>query len=156
MTTTLYLIRHGAAAAPGPDQLLTPLGVRQAEATRDLLAVRPVDACYCSSERRSFQTAAVVAEPHGLAPTPLDALADTASAVATIEALLSEHADQSLVVVASHAVTRRYLAGLLGLAPEPAPQVTLDPGGVSVVVCRQGRTTVSMLNVAFHLQGVAA
>lgn len=156
MTTTLYLIRPGAAAASGPDQPLAPLGVRQAEATRDLLAVRPVDACYSSPDGRSVQTAAVVAEPHGLAPTALDELADAASAVATIESLLAEHAGQSLVVVASHAVTRCYLAGLLGLGAEQARQVTLDPGGISVAVRREGRTTVSMLNVAFHLQGVAA
>src|SRR5690349_8268948 len=58
MRTTLYLLRHAATAAnlahPAIlqgcrlDPPLAPLGVRQAMATRDFLAVRPVDACYTS------------------------------------------------------------------------------------------------------------
>ena len=37
-----------------------------------------------------------------------------------------------------------------------ARQVVLDNCGISVVVRESGRTTVSTLNAAFHLQGVAA
>lgn len=78
MKTYLYLIRHGATAAneARPPRLqgrrqnppLTPLGIRQAEATRDFLAIRPIDHCYSSPLLRAFQTAAIVATPHGLAP----------------------------------------------------------------------------------------
>jgi broad specificity phosphatase PhoE len=82
--TVLYLIRHGATEAnlARPPRLqgrrhnppLSRLGVRQAEATRDLLAVRPIDRCYASPLLRAMQTAAIVAAPHGLTPQPLNAL----------------------------------------------------------------------------------
>jgi broad specificity phosphatase PhoE len=84
--TILYLIRHGATEAnlASPPRLqgrrhdppLAQLGVRQAEATRDFLAVRPIDHCYCSPLLRAVQTAALVAAPHGLAPQPLEALTE--------------------------------------------------------------------------------
>src|SRR4051794_37077927 len=84
--TTLYLIRHGATeanlASPArlqgrrQDPPLARLGVRQAEATRALLAICPLDACYCSPLSRAVQTAAIVAEPHGLTPQPLAALTE--------------------------------------------------------------------------------
>jgi broad specificity phosphatase PhoE len=82
--TLLYLIRHGATEAnlARPARLqgrrhnppLARLGVRQAEATRDFLAIRPIDHCYCSPLLRAVQTAAIVASPHGLSPRPLDTL----------------------------------------------------------------------------------
>src|SRR5262245_19291010 len=86
MKTILYLIRHGATEANlarppllqgcRHDLPLAPLGIRQAEATRDFLAIRPVDSCYCSPMRRAVQTATIVAAPHGLAPVPLEALTE--------------------------------------------------------------------------------
>src|SRR5215468_4079473 len=86
MKTTMYLIRHGATEAnlARPARLqgrrhnspLARLGVRQAEATRDFLAIRPIDHCYCSPLLRAVQTAAIVAAPHGLSPQPLDALTE--------------------------------------------------------------------------------
>src|SRR5712671_232741 len=86
MRTTLYLLRHAATEAnlASPPRLqgrrhnppLARLGVRQAEATRDFLAVRPVDACYCSPLLRAVQTAAIVAAPHGLAPVPVGELTE--------------------------------------------------------------------------------
>jgi broad specificity phosphatase PhoE len=82
--TILYLIRHGATEAnlAKPVRLqgrrhnppLARLGVRQAEATRDFLAIRPIDHCYCSPLLRAVQTAAIVAAPHGLSPQSLEAL----------------------------------------------------------------------------------
>jgi broad specificity phosphatase PhoE len=84
VTTVLYLLRHGATAAnlARPEWLqgqrrdlpLTPLGVRQAERTRDLLTPYPLVQCYCSPLLRAVQTATVVAAPHGLKPQPLAAL----------------------------------------------------------------------------------
>jgi broad specificity phosphatase PhoE len=86
MRTILYLLRHAATAAnlatPSVlqgrriDSPLAPLGVRQAAATRDFLAVRPVDACYCSPLVRARETAAIVAGPHGLSPVIIDALTE--------------------------------------------------------------------------------
>jgi broad specificity phosphatase PhoE len=84
--TVLYLIRHGATEANlarppriqgrRHDPPLARLGVRQAEATRDFLAIRPVDHCYCSPLLRAAQTAAIVVAPHGLAPEPVEALTE--------------------------------------------------------------------------------
>jgi broad specificity phosphatase PhoE len=84
--TVLYLIRHGATEAnlARPARLqgrrhdppLARLGVRQAEATRDFLAIRPIDHCYCSPLLRAVQTAAIVAAPHGLTPVPVEALTE--------------------------------------------------------------------------------
>ena len=86
MKTVLYVIRHGATEAnlAQPPVLqgrrldlpLARLGVRQAEATRDFLAIRPIDHCYCSPLACAFQTAAIVSAPHGLTPTPLVALTE--------------------------------------------------------------------------------
>ena len=65
--TILYLIRHGATEAnlAKPARLqgrrhnppLARVGIRQAEATRDFLAVRPIDRCYTSPLLRAVQTA---------------------------------------------------------------------------------------------------
>jgi broad specificity phosphatase PhoE len=85
-STVLYLVRHGATpanlAVPAriqgrtTDPALAPVGVRQAEATRDLLAGRGFTHCFTSPLRRAAQTAAIVASPHGLTPTPLEALTE--------------------------------------------------------------------------------
>jgi broad specificity phosphatase PhoE len=86
MKTVLYLLRHGATEAnlAEPYRLqgrkhnppLARLGIRQAEATRDFLAIRPIDHCYTSPLLRAFQTAAIIAAPHGLSPEPLDPLTE--------------------------------------------------------------------------------
>lgn len=209
MRTTLFLIRHGATEAnlarPAKlqgrrlDPPLAPAGVRQAEATRDLLALRPVEACYTSPLRRAVQTATIVAAPHGLTPRTVEALtecdvgrwegldwasirrdepeayrrfmADPADfgypagesfadvsrrAAAAIDDIFGRHAGGCVVVVAHHAVQRTYLAGLLGLPPGRARQVSLENCGVSVVRREGGVTTLTTLNAVFHLQGLAA
>jgi broad specificity phosphatase PhoE len=207
--TTLYLIRHGATEAnlARPPRLqgrqhnppLARLGIRQAEATRDFLAIRPIDHCYCSPLIRAVQTAAIVVGAHGLTPQPIEELtecdvgrwegldwptirrldaegyqrflADPAHhgypggesfadvhrrASVALEQLLTEHAGEVILVVGHHVVNRTYLAGLLGLTPARARQVKLDNCGISVVIHEADETTVSTLNAAFHLQGVAA
>lgn len=209
MKTTLYLIRHGATEAnlSRPARLqgrkhnppLARLGIRQAEATRDFLAIRPIDHCYCSPLLRAIQTASIVAAPHGLSPVPLESLTECdigswegldwqairyldAEAYqkfmanpaehgypggesfadvyrrtqAALEELLTKHQGQAVLVVAHHIVNRTYLAGVLGLGPEQARQVSLDNCGISVVIREGDQTTVTTLNAAFHLQGVAA
>jgi len=209
MKTILYLIRHGATDANlarppllqgrNYDPPLARLGVRQAEATRDLLAIRPIDRCYCSPLLRAVQTAGIVAAPHEVEPIALEALtecdvgrwerldwqtireqdpeayarfmdrpgefgypegesfADVSERVSrALEELLNEHEGQALLIVGHHIVNRTYLAGLMGLGPNQARQVTLDNCGVSIVIRENGITTVGTVNAAFHLQGVAA
>ena len=65
MRTVLYLLRHGATEAnlARPARLqgrrhnppLARVGVRQAELTRDFLAVRPIDHCFSSPLLRAAQ-----------------------------------------------------------------------------------------------------
>jgi broad specificity phosphatase PhoE len=86
MKTVLYLLRHAATEAnlAQPPRLqgrrlnapLARLGVRQAEATRDVLAPMSIDHCYCSPLLRAVQTATIIAAPHRLAPEPVDALTE--------------------------------------------------------------------------------
>ena len=84
LRTVMYLIRHGATEAnlAKPARLqgrrhdppLARLGVRQAEVTRDFLAIRPIDHCYSSPLNRALETANIVAAPHGLSPQSLPGL----------------------------------------------------------------------------------
>jgi broad specificity phosphatase PhoE len=86
MKTVLYLLRHGATEAnlAEPYRLqgrkhnppLARLGIRQAEATRDFLAIRPIDHCYCSPLLRAFQTASIIAAPHGMSPQSVEGLTE--------------------------------------------------------------------------------
>lgn len=86
MSTLLYLLRHAATEAnmARPPRLqgrrhnppLAPLGIRQAEVTRDFLAVRPIDHCYASPMRRAVETATIIAEPHGIRPKLLEELTE--------------------------------------------------------------------------------
>ena len=207
--TILYLLRHGATEAnlahparlqgQKSDPPLAPLGVRQAQITREFLAARPLDACFTSPLLRARQTACIIAEPHGIEPASVDALmecdigrwegldwgtirqrepeaylafwadpasfgypggesfADVHARVApAIEEIIQQQEGKRALVVAHHVVHRTYLAGLLGLAPSQAKQVTLDNCGISVVVRDGTQTSVATLNAVFHLQGLAA
>lgn len=208
MKTVMYLIRHGATAMNlaipprlqglGIDQSLAALGVRQAEMTRHVLAMREFDAVYASPMKRAVQTARIIAEPHDLPILKLpnliecdvgrweglswkeirerepemytlfqenparngypegESFADVYKrANKTLKELLHEHTGQTILVVAHHVVNRTYLAGLLGLSPAEAKQVTLANCSVSIVVREHKQTRVQTLNSTFHLQGVA-
>jgi broad specificity phosphatase PhoE len=82
--TLLYLLRHGATEANladpprlqgrGQNPPLAPLGVRQAELTRDFLAIRAFDLCYTSPLLRAVQTAEIICHPHGIKPIVHDGL----------------------------------------------------------------------------------
>ena len=158
MRTTLYLIRH-ARPEPGDglDPGLAPAGRRQAECTRDFLAVRPIDACYSAPVRRSVETAAAVADPHGLRPQLLADLgpdATPAQVRAAYDQVLAAHPGQGIVVVAPGRIHRAYVAALLGL-PAAAP-LPLDPCGLSIVTCDGTGPRLATLNATFHLNGVPA
>ena len=80
MTARLLLVRHGQTTSnlnmvldsrpPGPP--LTDLGRTQARELADALAVEPVIAVHASTAVRAQQTAAPVAERHGLSVSVLD------------------------------------------------------------------------------------
>jgi len=176
MKTTMYLLRHAAAEASyacaesadripilgsrlrdgEQDPRLSRLGVRQAELTRDFLAVRPIDYCYCSPRLRAVQTASIIGGPHGLFPVVLDNLVEPDRATAALEELFRRHAGHAFLVVGHQDANLVYLTGLLGMNPEQAQQVQLDNCGISVVVRTGTDTAVSTLNASFHLQGIAA
>ncbi len=73
MTTRLFLIRHGATLLSSEDRFagatdvaLSLEGVHQAERLGQRLAHEPIVAVYASPMRRTVETAAAVARPHGL------------------------------------------------------------------------------------------
>jgi broad specificity phosphatase PhoE len=82
----LYLVRHGATAANlavparlqgrNDDPPLAPFGIREAEATRDLLSRLTFAAVYCSPLRRAAETADIVAAPHRLTPVAVPDLTE--------------------------------------------------------------------------------
>jgi broad specificity phosphatase PhoE len=86
MTTTLYLIRHGATKAnlERPYRLqgrntnspLDPVGVWQAERTRDLLADRRIGCFFSSPLDRAMQTASIIAASQMLPVTAIPDLTE--------------------------------------------------------------------------------
>lgn len=77
----IYLVRHGLTPwnlekrfQGSKDISLSEEGIRQAEQTRDRLQDVAFDAIYASSLKRAFETAEIIAEPHGIKVTPLDQL----------------------------------------------------------------------------------
>src|SRR5205085_2418961 len=136
---------HGLSPVPLDD--LTECDVGRWEGL-DWQAIRYLDA---EAYQRFMANPAEHGYPDG------ESFADVYRRVAAcLEPLLRQHAGQSILVVGHHVVNRTYLAGLLGLTPDQARQVKLDNCGISVVVQEEDRTTVTTLNAAFHLQGVAA
>ena len=81
MITTVWLARHGETEWAVEDKFnglgdidLTDQGRAQARGLAARLSARPIAAVYCSTLRRTIETATIVAQPHGLAPQPREAL----------------------------------------------------------------------------------
>jgi probable phosphoglycerate mutase len=81
MTTRIYLIRHGATILSAEDRFagasevdLSDEGRWQVEALAMRLADDHLKAVYCSPMKRTLETAAIVAKPHGLTAIPHDGL----------------------------------------------------------------------------------
>lgn len=73
MTTTIYLIRHGAYENPKkilhlrlPGFPLSEMGRRQAQAAATFFADRPIAAVYSSRLTRAYTTAKIIADKHKL------------------------------------------------------------------------------------------
>lgn len=81
MTTRLYLVRHGATTLSAEDRFagatdvdLSDEGRRQVTALAARLADDHITAFYASPMRRTVETAAILAQPFGLAPELRDGL----------------------------------------------------------------------------------
>lgn len=81
MTTRLFLVRHGATALSAEDRFagatdveLSAEGRAQAERLARRLADDRIGAVYCSPLRRTLDTAALLAQPHGLTTVAKDGL----------------------------------------------------------------------------------
>jgi 2,3-bisphosphoglycerate-dependent phosphoglycerate mutase len=80
----VVLVRHGACEPPPPDGLiggrsdpsLNERGLAEAAAAAARLAEEPVAAVFATPLRRAAETAALVAEPHGLEPVALPELGE--------------------------------------------------------------------------------
>ncbi len=144
-TAAILAAPHGLS--PVPLEALTECDVGRWEGL-DWQTVRYLDA---EGHQRFHADPAAFGYPGG------ESFADVhARAAPALDGLLARHAGEAVLVVAHHVVNRTYLAGLLGLGPGRARQVSLDNCGISVVAREGGRTAVRTLNAAFHLQGVAA
>jgi len=81
MTTRLFLIRHGATVLTAEDRFagstdveLSDAGREQAGSLARRLADDPIGAVYASPLKRTMATAAIIGQPHGLAPILRDGL----------------------------------------------------------------------------------
>ncbi|HVC19908.1 MAG TPA: histidine phosphatase family protein [Vicinamibacterales bacterium] len=79
--TRLYLVRHGATTTSGEDRFagaidveLSEEGRAQAAALARRLSHTRLAAAYCSPMKRTRETAAILAAPHGLIATETDGL----------------------------------------------------------------------------------
>jgi len=77
MTTRVLLVRHGVTVHAAEDRFASSDGVElsdegrlQARSLAERLASEPLAAIYSSPMKRSMDTAAIVADPHGLTPVP--------------------------------------------------------------------------------------
>lgn len=144
-TASIVAAPHGLS--PLPLEALTECDVGRWEGL-DWQTVRYLDA---EGYQRFHANPAEFGYPGG------ESFADVyARVVSALDELLRRHAGEAILVVAHHVVNRTYLAGLLGLGPDRARQVSLDNCGISVVVRTGEKTAVGTLNAAFHLHGVAA
>jgi broad specificity phosphatase PhoE len=73
VTTRILLVRHGETTLSADDRFagstdvpLSDAGRHQAECLAERLSCVSLDAVYCSPMRRTRETAAIVARPHGL------------------------------------------------------------------------------------------
>jgi broad specificity phosphatase PhoE len=73
MTTTVHLVRHGKVENPAgviygrlPGYHLSEVGRRQAKAAAERLADRDLRVVWASPLERAQETAAIIAEPHGV------------------------------------------------------------------------------------------
>lgn len=81
--TTILLVRHGETDEVGkiltgwlPGRNLNRTGWAQVEALAKHLAHQPLQAVYTSPLERTYETAATIAQTHGLLPISLDALGE--------------------------------------------------------------------------------
>ena len=81
MTTRLYFVRHGATRLTSEDRFSGAEGIDLSDEGRDQvrslaarLAHEAIDAVYTSPLGRSLETAAILAEPHGIGPVQRDGL----------------------------------------------------------------------------------
>ena len=81
MTTRLYLIRHGSTElsaedrfSGGTDVELSEEGRWQAQRLAERLADDQITAFFCSSMKRTVETAKIIAKPYGLSPQVRDGL----------------------------------------------------------------------------------
>lgn len=142
------VVRHAEkAAAGGDDPPLVEAGRARADALAARLADAPVVAVYSTGYARTLQTAAPMAQAHGLPVMPYDAR-EPADAFAT--RLRAAHPAGTVVVVGHSNTVPAIAAALCGCAVAPMEEteydrllvVTVSAGGeAALVVDRQPGAT---------------
>lgn len=202
--TTLYLIRHGATeqneARPvvlqgnGIDGPLSETGRHQANQVAGILACVPLSHVLSSPMLRAQQTAAAVADRHGMSVQTIDALHEVdvgiweglawaqimeeqpdeyarfisdpvtisyrggesyGDVLARVKPpllnLFTEHAGESIAVVAHNVVNRVFLADLLGVPLKRARELRQSNCCVNVIRSKFGPPEVVTLNAELSL-----
>jgi broad specificity phosphatase PhoE len=72
-------------------------------------------------------------------------------ASSAIDDLMNRHHGETVLVVSHHVVLRTYLAGLLGLPPERAREISIPNASISKVVREDGQTRIVTLADTRHL-----
>jgi alpha-ribazole phosphatase len=109
-TTTVWLMRHGEADGMNGrccgryDAPLSVEGIGQARRAAEQLARESISRMYSSNLERAFQTAQIVAEPHGLKVEKIDELAEMN--FGDLEGLTYEEAEERFPAVYQSWMTR--------------------------------------------------
>ena len=95
------------------------------------------------------------ATPHLVVPPEGERLDAVAARVATaLDALLTEHQGQTVVLVAHAVVTRLIVLAALGLGPDRLWSVDASPAGITEIEYQDGWVTVHRMNTLTHLDAL--
>lgn len=142
--STVFIVRHADRGPEEPDALLTPRGLRQAEALADLLADAGIRQVYTTDLTRTRQTAAPTARRAGVTPVAV-AQEDFDGLIARLRATLRD--GEATLVVGHRSTVPRIVQALGGGAIKPLAfdeftrlvVLTIPPSGpVGVVTLRFG------------------
>ncbi|HET7340514.1 MAG TPA: histidine phosphatase family protein [Methylomirabilota bacterium] len=93
--------------------------------------------------------------PHLAEPPGGERLPDVAGRVAAaLQALLEEHAGQTVVLVTHAIVTRLIVLAALGLGADRLWSVDASPAGITEIEYQDGWVTVHRMNTLTHLDGL--
>jgi broad specificity phosphatase PhoE len=111
--TVVILVRHAERAPGSGDPPISETGQARARALADVGKVAGVQVIITTQFQRTKQTAAPLAESHGLTMTTVGTQSDIAKHIAEVAAAVRQHAGKTVLVV-GHSNTIPAIVGALG------------------------------------------